>query len=252
MGPMAGHDTSLRVPASCRPGEHHKTRREVTEIVEEYVEGIFRLREALGKVTTGDLAEYMCVSAGSASAMLRRLKDLRLVKHEPYRSIELTEEGERLAKQLTRTHRILKRFLVDVVGLPWNDVHEIACKLEHHVSGDVVDQIFDRLGRPATCPHGNPIDPDTEDGSIPLYRAAEGQVWVVQRLRTRDMISFDSWRRPVWFLGGRSRSRGERSSTTWSISGLGTVNSRLGGTYRGTFGYEGPDRNQPKRGVGEL
>ncbi|KAA0229124.1 MAG: metal-dependent transcriptional regulator [Armatimonadetes bacterium] len=192
MGPMAGHDTSLRVPASCRPGEHHKTRREVTEIVEEYVEGIFRLREALGKVTTGDLAEYMCVSAGSASAMLRRLKDLRLVKHEPYRSIELTEEGERLAKQLTRTHRILKRFLVDVVGLPWNDVHEIACKLEHHVSGDVVDQIFDRLGRPATCPHGNPIDPDTEDGSIPLYRAAEGQVWVVQKVTNEgyDFLRF--------------------------------------------------------------
>ncbi|MCW5946721.1 MAG: metal-dependent transcriptional regulator [Fimbriimonadales bacterium] len=176
---MAVSEHSLRVPASCRPGDHHKTKRGTTEIVEEYVEGIFRLQEAIGQVTTGELADYMQVSAGSATSMVKKLHQMGLAKYEPYKSVSLTKKGERLAKQLSRTHRILKKFLVDSVGLPWNDVHELACKLEHYIDSDVIEIMYAKLGRPERCPHGTPINLDAPDNS---FRLAEAEVGVPHRI----------------------------------------------------------------------
>lgn len=189
---MAVREFSLHVPPSCRPGEQDRTRRENSEIVEEYVEGIYRLQEALGRVTTGELAHYMCVSAGSATAMVKKLDQMGLARYTPYKSAELTEKGLVLAKQLTRTHRVLKRFLVDFVGLPWNDVHELACKLEHYMSQDVIDLMYERLGKPETCPHGNPIDPDRQDGSIRLADANVGDDLEVVKITNEsyDFLAF--------------------------------------------------------------
>jgi DtxR family Mn-dependent transcriptional regulator len=171
---MALRDLALRVPPSCRPGDNQKTKRNVTEIVEEYVEGIYRLQECGEEVTIGKLASYMCVSPGSASTMVKKLAKMGLARHTPYKSVQLTGKGERLAKQLTRTHRILKRFLVDVVGLPWNNVHELACKLEHYVSPEVIELIYEKLNRPKTCPHGSPIDPDEDDHTFQLSQTPPG------------------------------------------------------------------------------
>jgi len=180
---------SLRVPASCRPGDEHKTQRAFSESVEEYVEGILRLQNEVDRVSTGEIATYMCVSAGSASTMIKRLAELKLVEHTPYQGIRLTEFGEKVAKQLTRAHRILERFLVDTLELPWNDVHELACKLEHYISEDIINQIDRKLGHPTTCPHGNPIDPDQVDGSIRLESAARGSRLRVQKI-TDERIEF--------------------------------------------------------------
>ena len=177
---MSGKEISLRVPASCRPGEEHKTQRAFSESMEEYLEGIFRLQKEVDRVTTGEVATYMCVSAGSATAMIKKLAELGLAEHERYRGIRLTEIGERVAKQLTHAHRILERFLVDVLDLPWNDVHELACKLEHYISEDVITKIDQKLGHPKTCPHGNPIDPDQDDGSVRLQAAPKGELTVVK------------------------------------------------------------------------
>jgi DtxR family Mn-dependent transcriptional regulator len=171
---MATREISLRVPASCRPGDQHKTQREFSESVEEYVEGIFRLQKEVDKVSTGEIAIYMCVSAGSATAMVKKLAELGLVDHVPYQGIRLTEHGEKLAKQMTRAHRILERFLVDELGLPWNDVHELACKLEHYISDDIIARIDSKLGHPETCPHGNPVDADRPDPSVRLQDAVVG------------------------------------------------------------------------------
>ncbi len=171
---MVSRDLALKVPPSCRPGDNQKTKRNVTEIVEEYVEGIYRLEECREPVTIGKLASYMCVSPGSASTMVKKLARMGLVRHTPYKHVQLTPKGERLAKQLTRTHRILKRFLVDVVGLPWNNVHELACKLEHYVTPEVVELIYEKLNRPQTCPHGSPIDPDHDDQTHQLSTVAPG------------------------------------------------------------------------------
>jgi DtxR family Mn-dependent transcriptional regulator len=171
---MPVKEFSLRVPASCRPGDEHKTQRAFSESVEEYVEGIFRLQTEVDRVSTGEIAVYMCVSAGSATSMVKKLAELGLVEHAPYQGIRLTEFGEKVAKQLTRAHRIIERFLVDHLELPWNDVHELACKLEHYISEDIVDRIDEKLGHPTTCPHGNFVNPDAHDPSVRLQDAKAG------------------------------------------------------------------------------
>ncbi len=178
---MATKEFSLRVPASCRPGDEHKTQRAFSESVEEYVEGIYRLQQEVERVSTGEIAVYMCVSAGSASTMVKKLADLGLVVHAPYQGIRLTSFGEKVAKQLTRAHRILERFLVDQLDLPWDDVHELACKLEHYISEDIIDRIDRKLGHPTTCPHGNFIDADSPDPSCRLQDAGVGRL-VVRRI----------------------------------------------------------------------
>jgi DtxR family transcriptional regulator, Mn-dependent transcriptional regulator len=146
--------------------------------VEEYVEGIFRLQMEVDRVSTGEIAVYMCVSAGSATTMVKKLAEMGLVEHAPYQGIKLTSFGEKVAKQLTRTHRILERLLVDHLDLPWDDVHELACKLEHFISEDIIDRIDQKLGHPTTCPHGNPVNPDDVDPSIRLQDAGVGALRV--------------------------------------------------------------------------
>lgn len=175
---MPGKNLSLRVPASCRPGDEHKTQRAFSESVEEYVEGIYRLQSEVDRVSTGEVAAYMCVSAGSATTMVKKLADLGLVQHEPYQGIRLTPFGEKIAKQLMRAHRILEVLLVDHLGLPWNDVHELACKLEHYLSEDIIDKIDEKVGRPKFCPHGNPVDVDAPDPSVRLQDAKPGPLRV--------------------------------------------------------------------------
>jgi DtxR family Mn-dependent transcriptional regulator len=175
---MPGKNLSLRVPASCRPGDEHKTQRAFSESVEEYVEGIYRLQREVDRVSTGEVAAYMCVSAGSATTMVKKLADLGLVQHEPYQGIRLTPFGEKIAKQLMRAHRILEVLLVDHLGLPWNDVHELACKLEHYLSEDIIDKIDEKVGRPRFCPHGNPVDVDAPDPSVRLQDAQPGPLRV--------------------------------------------------------------------------
>ena len=178
---MASRDPmTLRVPASCRPGQQDKSARLFTESVEEYVEGIFRLQKEVEKVTTGEIATYMIVTPASATNMIKKLADLGLVNHVPYQGIKLTKHGEKMARQMTRAHRVIERFLVDELGLPWNDVHELACKLEHYINDDIIDIIDDKLGHPTTCPHGNPIDADAPDSSFRLEEASSGPLTVVR------------------------------------------------------------------------
>ncbi|HMS55583.1 MAG TPA: metal-dependent transcriptional regulator [Fimbriimonadaceae bacterium] len=179
---MPSKPFTLRVPASCRPGDENKTQRAFSESVEEYVEGIFRLQKEVDRVSTGEIATYMMVSAGSATTMIKKLAELGLVEHTPYQGIRLTEFGVKVAKQMTRAHRVLERFLVDVVELPWNDVHELACKLEHYISDDIIAHLERKMGFPKTCPHGNLIYVDDPDSSFRLEDAQRGQRLVVRRI----------------------------------------------------------------------
>ncbi len=169
---------TLRVPASCRPGHQDKSSRLFTESVEEYVEGVYRLQKEMDKVTTGEIATYMIVSPASASNMMKKLASLGLVNHIPYKGIKLTKHGEKMARQMTRAHRVIERFLVDELELPWNDVHELACKLEHYINDDIIGRIEERLGNPTTCPHGNPIDAAAPDPSVRLQEASAGKLRV--------------------------------------------------------------------------
>jgi DtxR family Mn-dependent transcriptional regulator len=134
-----------------------------TEAVENYAKAIYALqRRAQGDaVSTNDLADRLDVTAASASGMIKRLADLGLVAHVPYRGVQLTTEGERLALEVLRHHRLLELYLAEHLGVPWDRVHDEAEALEHVLSEDLEARIAAKLGNPTHDPHGDPI-PDAQ------------------------------------------------------------------------------------------
>lgn len=126
--------------------------------VEDYLKAIYSLtsRERAA-ASTSELAERLGFSPGSVSAMLRRMDTSGLVTHTPYRGVELTAEGERLALGVIRRHRLIELVLATSLDIPWDDVHRFADALEHAVDDDLVDIIARKLGDPAADPHGDPI-----------------------------------------------------------------------------------------------
>ena len=125
--------------------------------VEDYAKAIYALEHrGEGTVTTTALAERLGVTPASASGMVRKLSDLGLVAHEPYRGVVLTDDGRRVALEVLRHHRLLELLLADL-GLPWDRVHDEAEVLEHHISEDLEQLIAVRLGNPTHDPHGDPI-----------------------------------------------------------------------------------------------
>jgi len=126
--------------------------------VEDYAKAIFALQSRGGDaVSTNALAERLAITPGSVSAMLRKLDELGLVTHEPYRGVRLTPDGRRLALEVIRHHRLLERFLTDALGMPWDRVHAEAEVLEHVLSEDLEALIAAKLGNPTLDPHGDPI-----------------------------------------------------------------------------------------------
>jgi DtxR family Mn-dependent transcriptional regulator len=131
---------------------------------------------------TGALADALGVSPGTVTATIKRLADRGLADHKPYRGVELTSPGRRAAVSAIRRHRIVERFLSDMLGYEWNEADRLAGTIEHDLPQEVEDRLFVALHRPATCPHGFPI-PEPEVGDIPdmppLYELEPGDVAVV-------------------------------------------------------------------------
>jgi DtxR family Mn-dependent transcriptional regulator len=126
--------------------------------VEDYAKAIYSLTKSGDEAaSTNDIAARLGVSAGSVSAMLRKLSDGGLVEHVPYRGVQLTGAGERVALGVLRRHRILELFLADELGMPWERVHGEAEVLEHGASEELIELIARRLGDPVVDPHGDPI-----------------------------------------------------------------------------------------------
>src|ERR1700690_1534617 len=126
--------------------------------IDDYAKAIFALQSRDGDpVTTSALAERLGITPGSVSAMLRKLDELGLVTHEPYRGVRLTADGRRVALEVIRHHRLLERFLADALGMPWDRVHAEAEVLEHVLSEELEQLIAERLGHPSSDPHGDPI-----------------------------------------------------------------------------------------------
>jgi DtxR family Mn-dependent transcriptional regulator len=137
----------------------------LTESVEEYLEAIYRLERSGEPVTVTRLAAALDVAPPSASEMLGRLRAAGLVVDAAeQRGVALSEAGRVEGATLVRRHRLSERFLVDYLDMPWDAVHEEACKLEHVLSPEVEARLAAQLGNPLTCPHGHAI-PD-EDGSL--------------------------------------------------------------------------------------
>jgi len=129
-----------------------------TPAVEDYAKAIFSLQSRGEQaVATTALAERLGITPGSVSAMLRRLDELGLISHVPYRGVRLTAEGRRLALEVIRHHRLLESFLAQALGMPWDRVHAEAEVLEHVLSEDLEELIAAKLGHPTVDPHGDPI-----------------------------------------------------------------------------------------------
>jgi DtxR family Mn-dependent transcriptional regulator len=125
--------------------------------VENYIKAIYRLQSEARVVTTSALAETLNVSPASATNMVKRLASRKLVLHSPYRGVELTKSGERMALEVIRHHRLIELFLQETLDLPWDRVHAEAEKIEHVLSEDLEDRIAEKLGNPIADPHGDPI-----------------------------------------------------------------------------------------------
>ena len=133
-----------------------------SEAIEDYAKAIYALASrAEGKVTTNALAERLGVTAGSASAMVKRLAERGLAEHTPYHGVHLTPAGERIALSVMRSHRLIELYLTEHLGVPWDRVHEEAEALEHVISDDLRARISAKLGDPTHDPHGDPI-PDAD------------------------------------------------------------------------------------------
>jgi DtxR family Mn-dependent transcriptional regulator len=129
-----------------------------TPAVEDYSKAIFSL-ESRGDepVSTNALAERLGITPGSVSAMLKRLDELGLITHLPYRGVRLTDDGRRIALEVIRHHRLLESYLAEALGMPWDRVHDEAEVLEHVLSEDLEELIAAKLGHPTVDPHGDPI-----------------------------------------------------------------------------------------------
>ena len=133
------------------------TRAPLSEAIQDYLKGIYKLQEAGGKATVTALARDQGVSPASASAMLKKLAALELLDHEPYHGARLTPAGERVALEVIRHHRLLELYLAQTLGLHVDDVHAEADRLEHVISEELEERIDQALGYPTHDPHGDPI-----------------------------------------------------------------------------------------------
>ena len=132
----------------------------LTRSEEDYLSDLYRLGGE-GPVRTGDIAGRLGVTPASASGMLKRLSRDGFVNYREYGGATLTAAGERAALLVVRRHRVVERFLTDMLGFGWEQVDALAHQMEHALPDDVVDAIEQLLGDPATCPHGHPI-PDRQ------------------------------------------------------------------------------------------
>src|SRR5437763_498593 len=131
---------------------------DMSSAVEDYAKAIYALeRRDEGAVSTNALAERLGVTPASASGMVKRLDEMGLVSHEPYRGVQLTREGLRVALEVMRHHRLLELYLAEQLGVPWDRVHAEAEVLEHVLSEDLEKLIAAKLGNPTRDPHGDPI-----------------------------------------------------------------------------------------------
>ena len=129
--------------------------------VENYLKAIFQAQLHLPRkgdlVPMGQLASALGVVPGTATTMVKALAESGLVKYEPYAGVRLMPPGERLAASVIRRHRLIERFLVEVMGMSWSEVHDEAEHLEHAMSDRLIDRIHEMLGRPAVNPHEDPV-----------------------------------------------------------------------------------------------
>jgi len=162
----------------------------LTRSIEDYLKVIYKLQRGDAAVTTNAIAGEMAVAPASASNMIKKLAQLRLVEHTPYRGVVLTATGEKVALEVIRHHRLLELYLAQALGVSLDRVHQEAERLEHVLSEELEERIAAQLGQPTHDPHGDPIpgrDGTVDDIRYPLLSALRaGQDATIVRVSDRD------------------------------------------------------------------
>ena len=153
-----------------------------SEVISRYLEAIYYMRAEGETVTNARLAEWLGVSRPTVTAGLRRMARDGLLRADSGKEVLLTAKGDDQAAAIVRRHRIMERWLTDALGLDWVVADEEAARLEHAISDLVEQRLYEALGRPASCPHGNPIPGHSEPvpGEVKLSRLGTGRATVTR------------------------------------------------------------------------
>jgi len=160
--------------------------------MEDYLKSIYRLeREGDPPIATSAIAETLGVTPPTATSMAEKLEDRGFVEREKYKGVTLTPDGETVALEVVRHHRLLETFLAEELGYDWSEVHAEAETLEHHISEEFERRLAARLGGPTVDPHGDPIpndalEPVDEGPGSTLADYGEGARLEVARVRDSD------------------------------------------------------------------
>lgn len=164
-----------------------------SQSVEDYLKAIYKLEgETVSDkgVSTSRLAEKMGVANASVTNMLKRLAEMKMVNYESYYGTRLTEAGQKIALEMIRHHRLLELYLKEILGYSWDEVHDEAEKLEHHISEQFEDKIAELLNHPTEDPHGDPIP--SKDGKMPkiklkpLHSVPRETSFIVRRVKNQN------------------------------------------------------------------
>ena len=135
---------------------------------EDYLSAIYKYQDDQGRIKPNIIAEKLGVSNAAVTDMLRKLSKEKYVNYEKYKSINLTEKGRAYARNMVRRHRIWEVFLNQVVGMPWDKVHDEAHRLEHSSSDELINRMEEMLEFPEYDPHGDPIP--SKEGKVPKLK----------------------------------------------------------------------------------
>jgi DtxR family Mn-dependent transcriptional regulator len=141
---------------------------------EEYLQTIFWLQEAVLPMTGANVARAMQLSAPTVHEMIGRLERDGYITRAADKAITFTDNGREHAENIVRRHRLIERFLTDILEIPWDEVHEEAERLEHWMSPQVEAKMMAAIGDAKTCPHGHPIQPGERISGVPLADAEHG------------------------------------------------------------------------------
>jgi DtxR family Mn-dependent transcriptional regulator len=162
----------------------------LSSAMEDYLKAIYQLHAANGTVATTALAGALAVSAASVTNMIKKLAEMKLVRHVRYHGVELTPAGEKIALEVVRHHRLIELFLNETLGIPWDEVHTEAHRLEHVLSDNLEDHIAAFLGNPTEDPHGDPIPTKTgvvtSDARVCLIDLQPGTRATIRRITDQD------------------------------------------------------------------
>src|SRR5258707_10190873 len=162
----------------------------LTRSVEDYLKTIYHLSSQGGFASTRDIAGVLRVAPPSVSGMVKRLSEMGLIEHVPYRGVQLTAQGRRAALRMIRRHRVLELYLTRNLGYDWDTVHNEAERLEHAVSDELIERMAAAMGDPHYDPHGDPIPTATGDIEetelVSLADAAVADTLELRQVVTQD------------------------------------------------------------------